>query len=637
MNDFIAWLSELISRFSGMAYLLTGLAALFESSPVIGLFTPGVIVMVIAGFAAAEGLLDLSTLIIIALLGALAGEFLSYYTGIRLRSSFHAQHRFLKPEYLAKAKDFIQRRGLAGIFLGRFIGPLRSMTSVVAGMTSVPLTSFSFIALLGSFIFFTFHILLGYLAGNAWQSVEAWSSRAGALLLGTAVFIIFLWWLKNFLVKQGKSLLELAASFINSLYEALSLKAGSLAARCLNPKKFSGLPRLALLLAALFLIIATIFIGYSPDVLAGIDQRFSLLTSLFSDRRVAAAAFLLTILGSTTFIISLSVVAGFWLMLERRRSYIIGLLISVGGSLLSISILKFFIARPRPLPTFYFENFYAFPSLHAALALACFIFLSYYAIRAYPRWSRNVSLVLISTAAVLLIGLSRIYLGVHYVSDVIGGFCLSLAWFCLGVIAQRWLETSEAPRRLIKSRQIMLLVGIGLGLFSVYMSLAFDRGQMANFDYISKQSSRPIVDLLKDGSWPLVTENLRGGRTRPIAFIARAEENKLKNILLANGWTERQTPTLSSIADRSLSFILKKDLSTAPVRLRFWHNRPNDLSFTKPNYRDDKADLLILRLWRAALAESGEIVFVAELEAGQQDLINLLSSQENIILYELDL
>jgi len=660
MNDFIASISEMIGRFSGLSYLAAGLVALFESSPVIGLFTPGVVVMVIAGFAASENLLSLASLIIIATLGSFLGEMISFYLGYRLRSSFHISHRFLKPEYLAKAEAFINRRGMFGIFLGRFIGPLRSMTSVVAGMTSVSLPAFSAIALFGSFVFFSFHILLGYVAGSAWQSVEEWSSRAGAALLGLVIFFIVVWWLKNFFVKQGRLLKQFAASIINSIYEAAAFKAGTLPARLLNPKVFSGLPRLALMCSALILLFITLAIGYSTYLFSGIDARFAFIMSLFSNAHIAAAAFLLTTLAASSFIIAASVAVSFWFFLERRFSYTIGLWTSVLGTIASVSIIKFFIARPRPEPTFYFENFYAYPSLHAALALAFFIFIAHYAIRAYPRWSRNVSLVLIASTLVLLIGLSRVYLGVHYISDVLGGFCLALAWFQVALIVQRFFEKNDAPRRFKKSYQVIIVSGIGLLLFAAYISLAFDRGKLKSFDYQKNNVSKPVITLIQSGTWPTVTENLRGGRQRQVAFIVRAEEDRLKEVLLQDGWTQRQAPSIAALADGGLSLLLNKDTSKAPLRVRFWHNQPNDLSFTKPeprpsnNNNERESDVLILRLWHAALAGSGEIVFVAELSVNRDfswplppseslvgparaELIKYLSAQTNITLYDMGL
>ncbi len=654
MNDFIASISELIGRFSGLAYLATGLAAMLESSPIIGLFTPGVVVMVIAGFAASEGLLSLPNLLIIAAVGGFIGEMISYYFGFRLRSSFHSKHRFLKPEYLAKAEAFIKRRGLFGIFLGRFIGPLRSTTSIVAGMSSVSLPTFSLIGIFGSFFFFAFHIILGYVAGSAWQTIEDWSSRAGIFLFGLVVFFAIVWWLKNFFVAQGKVLKQLSATAILWLYESCKFRTGSVWARGLNPKEFSGLPRVTLFLSTLLFFGITIAIGYSTQVFSGIDARFAFITSLLSNPDIAAAAFLLTTLASASFVMALSIAACFWFFLEKRLSYSIALLTSVIGTFVSASVLKFFIARQRPEPTFYFENFYAYPSLHAALAFASLMFLAYYAIRAYPRWSRNVSLVLIVSTLVLLIGLSRVYLGVHYLSDILGGFCLAVAWFQIAIIVQRFFENHDAPRRYSKNRQLIMLSGMALLLFAVYMTLTFDRGKLKSFDYQKNNARKPIIALLQSGTWPTVTENLRGGRLRQVAGIIRADEAQLKAALSKDGWTERQAASLASISDGALSLLLKKDTSRAPLRLRFWHNQANNFTFTKADPRGDHSDVLILRLWYAALADSGEIVFVAELsinrdfswplpsseslvEPARQELIDYLSKQHNITIYDMDL
>lgn len=94
-------------------------------------------------------------------------------------------------------------------------------------------------------------------------------------------------------------------------------------------------------------------------------------------------------------------------------------------------IIKYIIERPRPSLSLIFESGYSFPSAHSMESLAFFGFI------AYIIWKKNISkckklLVIIPLCIlILLIGISRIYLGVHYPSDVIGGFALSTAYLML--------------------------------------------------------------------------------------------------------------------------------------------------------------------------------------------------------------
>lgn len=95
-------------------------------------------------------------------------------------------------------------------------------------------------------------------------------------------------------------------------------------------------------------------------------------------------------------------------------------------------VIKYIIQRPRPIEhSIIDESGYSFPSGHSMVSMAFYGFLIYLIYQnvenKYLKWGLCIMLSLL----ILLIGVSRIYLGVHYASDVIGGFCLSIAYLTL--------------------------------------------------------------------------------------------------------------------------------------------------------------------------------------------------------------
>ncbi|MBU1613162.1 phosphatase PAP2 family protein, partial [Patescibacteria group bacterium] len=119
---------------------------------------------------------------------------------------------------------------------------------------------------------------------------------------------------------------------------------------------------------------------------------------------------------------------------------------SVGGSAVCVYILKLLITRPRPtaIPV-YIEDSFSFPSGHATVAVALYGFLLYFCVKNIAnklwRWISITALFLV----IFLLGFSRIYLGVHYFSDVIGGFLLGGIWLGVGI----WFVKSDKNAKFI--------------------------------------------------------------------------------------------------------------------------------------------------------------------------------------------
>ena len=144
-------------------------------------------------------------------------------------------------------------------------------------------------------------------------------------------------------------------------------------------------------------------------------------------------AFLGTNLGSTGTIIALSIVIALYLALKHRRA-LLPFLITIFGSFASFEFLKDLIARPRPpiALAVYQPPLYSFPSGHATMAVAFYGFAAYFLARRQKPFIRY-GLYLSAIVLALYVGFSRVYLGVHYPSDVLGGYVLGAFWLWIGV------------------------------------------------------------------------------------------------------------------------------------------------------------------------------------------------------------
>jgi len=139
-------------------------------------------------------------------------------------------------------------------------------------------------------------------------------------------------------------------------------------------------------------------------------------------------------------VIALGIAAVLWR--QGRWHYIAGLFLAVGGSVATGYILKGLIQRARP-PMPYpavVETSYSFPSNHALVAMALYGFVIYLVWKLCPESIVRGIWIGLLTSLILLIGFSRLYLGVHYMSDVLGGFALGGIFLWLGILLAKKLE-----------------------------------------------------------------------------------------------------------------------------------------------------------------------------------------------------
>lgn len=153
----------------------------------------------------------------------------------------------------------------------------------------------------------------------------------------------------------------------------------------------------------------------------------------------------ITELGSTVFVLGLGLCVGIFLVFRRQIPYAVGLAVSVFGAGGTALLLKELIRRARPDVTLqaYAETGFSFPSGHATLAAAFYGFLIYLVWRMMPASRRRTAVVAVLTVLIALIAFSRLYLGVHYLTDVIGGLLLGGLFVWIGILVVKRIAKQD--------------------------------------------------------------------------------------------------------------------------------------------------------------------------------------------------
>jgi undecaprenyl-diphosphatase len=215
-----------------------------------------------------------------------------------------------------------------------------------------------------------------------------------------------------------------------------------------------------LLLVALGVVGGTwVFVGLAGEVVEGDTQAFDrwLLQALRSPddpawprgpRWLVEVGRDVTAFGGPVVVILLTVAVLGYLWLQRRHGALWFVVVAtVGGGLLSRLLKEVFDReRPDPVPCLWVSS-PSFPSGHAVLATVVYLTLGILLARLEPRFLLKVYFLGLSMALAFLVGLSRVYLGVHYPTDVLAGWAVGLVWGLLCWLAAWYLQRRGAVER----------------------------------------------------------------------------------------------------------------------------------------------------------------------------------------------
>jgi len=428
-------------------YLIIFLAAFLESSAFMGLLVPGESVVVLSGVLASQGYLELVDCLLVIALGAVLGDSVGYTLGKVIgRGYFEKHHRllFLKEKHIHKVDKYFEHHGGKTVFWGRFIGFLRALAPFVAGMSRMPYRSFAFYNVSGGILWSVSFTLLGYFFGQSWQLIEKWSGRAGVFVLFILLVIAGFGYLYRTIVRRQAEIYGWFMDKYRVFISAPRIKGFidrhpelvSFIKERLSPASYLGLHlTVGLVISAGFV---WIFGGITEDILTGdpfvlVDRWVMNHILYFRTEKVTTFMVVITHLGGGIMVITGSLVIMAYLSFKRRFEYLITYISSIVGGSLLVYVLKMAIHRPRPISeTSLIQAWgWSFPSGHAMMSMIFYGMITYLITQDIRSWKLRVFLATAAGFVVFLIGFSRIYLQVHYLSDVLAGYAGGLFWLSI--------------------------------------------------------------------------------------------------------------------------------------------------------------------------------------------------------------
>ncbi|NDK56780.1 phosphatase PAP2 family protein [Pontibacter fetidus] len=218
-----------------------------------------------------------------------------------------------------------------------------------------------------------------------------------------------------------------------------------------DTKHFVGLPlTLLLLVVAVNIMLLSELTESVVDAewIVVADQKFTDLLYSMRAEWLSVVMFGLTQLGEQIAVFAIGGIATLIFLFRKRYWALVAFWLAMGGVGLSVRFAKTFISRARPSDVAYYEvEHYSFPSGHATTVMALFGLLAYFIYRHNSNKPFRKSIFWLAAVFIMLVGFSRIYLGVHFLSDVLAGFILGFVWMLVGISVEEVMMYRKKKRQ----------------------------------------------------------------------------------------------------------------------------------------------------------------------------------------------
>ncbi|KVC48960.1 cytochrome O ubiquinol oxidase [Burkholderia pseudomultivorans] len=595
MSDMIhAWLGT-IGAHPSLVLAIVFATACAEAIALIGTIVPAGAVMFAAGALIGAGALDAWITIGIAAAGAIVGDGISYELGRRHRGMIRNWWvRFGYAAAYERGEQFVLRHGTTSIVLARFLAPVRAVVPVVVGCATLPRRSFYPVNVVSALVWAPVHVAPGILFGASAVLAAAISVRVAVILMVVAALVAAVWFGVRITLRRGWPLLRRA---LVAAAHACARRWPRFGARLHDAiARARRLPGAVPVLALLFVGCVWLFGGVVQDVVANdslmhADVALYVFLQNLRTPPVDAAMRALAVLHGRDAGLIVSAAFLVWLMIHRCWLSAAWWLATIGIAIVLVP--AFGITPPGATPASLPPGapHMPLPDADAAFAILASSGVGWLLVSDRPALWR----IPVVTAVVLWIvlgGFARLYVGDTWLSGLLGGWSLGLAWFALLAGAYAYWRVREHVQP-VGALVTLVVVLATAGVWMIPAQWQADRGLRPHPGDVVAMT----VDQWMRGGWqrvPTRRTEIGGDREEYLPLQWCAAPDTLARHLAQAGW-QRATPWSPQTALRWL--LPQASADTLPVLPRYTHGESTHRVFVRvePGSPDSR---LVLRLWR---------------------------------------
>ncbi len=535
------WTQDLLNWLTtnpGWAGFWVFVMSFVESLAFVGILVPGIIILFGLGALISLGAMDMLPIWMWGSLGALAGDISSYAIGHRYKGHLAEMWPFTHfPRMLERGRDFFHVHGPKSVVIGRFIGPLRPVIPVTAGMLGLTPRRFLMVDIPACIVWTPAYLIPGMLFGASLEVASEYAGRMSLVLVIGVVSVWLTWWaiwtVYELLASRSARWLRHAIRWLRR-HPVFRRIAGPLLDS--DQPEVLSITMMGLLLVLVFwgMVILMFLSPFSahPQSIDQVVQSYALsLRNHIADPLMVA----LTQLSRLGVLIPTSMAVLLWLIGAGRQKAALHWLVAMGGGVI-LQLLLGWSLRATPLFVEAGANSPRDPS--AALTLATVV-LGYFAVmvaRELKRRKRKWPYAITGLLLVLLV-LSRLYLGLDWFSGALMGVALGMAWTFVVGIAYR--------QRALRSFSGMAASLIFFGMLAATFTWQVD--QNLESDLAALKLPLPQREIPADRWWgedwqtlPKERTQLKTVAVREFNFQFAGKPEGLAHTLVAHGWQEAE-------------------------------------------------------------------------------------------------
>jgi len=572
-------------------YFLVFIFSFLDSYIIFAWIFPWTFLLAILAFLSAKWFITWYYVIFFAFLWNLFWSSLSYFLWLKFwKRALKRWFWFFDKWFFEKWINFYNKNHFLAVIFWKLILGIKESISFISWVFHLSFIRFFILSVIWALLWSSIVVFVVYLFSFSFDFAILWLQRVWLFIIILFLIFLFLWIIRYLLIYSGKWAFHIFKKFIKFVFTKLWLDN-------LNTSKIIYI---VVFLSLIYIFVAYLwfikftynnfFINYLDESITHLFfyLRYSILIHIF-----LFISFFWTF--PTIFI--LSMILSVYLINNKKNNILFAYWLVFLLLTFIIFLTKDILQRPRPLLSVYIENWFSFPSAHAWLSMY-FVSVLFYLLFLKQKWWWNKSNIIFSAIIIIfLIWFSRIYLWVHYLSDVLWWWFLWFLWFIFFILLKNY-KYKKLNFKLSNIFYYLLSMLLFVFFLFYYKNISFRQVGQVGQDIVNVDNLKSYLENRKN---LLYTTTIVWRKTEPINFIFLAKSDNDLIKLFEKSWFKKADKlSLKAIWKLWLAAYDNIFYKNAPFLPLFWDKQVQYLWFQL----QDKGNLKHrhhIRIWKTNL------------------------------------